>query len=125
DRAVGGRRRGARRGAGGAFRERRGAGDRARGAGAGGGLSGTGRAPRARCAALAARDGRVVAQVGDVPAPGWFAAPTVVADLPPDSPVVREEIFGPLLAVTRVRDMEAACEVVDSLPFALTGGLFS
>ena len=44
---------------------------------------------------------------------------------PRDSPVLREEIFGPLLAVERVRDVDAACDRVDELPFALTGGLFS
>ena len=49
----------------------------------------------------------------------------VVADLPADSAVLREEIFGPLLTVERVRDVEEACERVDALPFALTGGLFS
>ena len=51
--------------------------------------------------------------------------PTVVVGLPEDSPVNREEIFGPLLSVTAVRDVDAACDIVDSLPFALTGGLFS
>jgi RHH-type proline utilization regulon transcriptional repressor/proline dehydrogenase/delta 1-pyrroline-5-carboxylate dehydrogenase len=74
---------------------------------------------------IAAEQGTVVARVEDVPGEGWFCPPTVVADLPEDSPVVREEIFGPLLAVTRVKDMDAACDLVDSLPFALTGGLFS
>jgi RHH-type transcriptional regulator, proline utilization regulon repressor / proline dehydrogenase / delta 1-pyrroline-5-carboxylate dehydrogenase len=49
----------------------------------------------------------------------------VACELPDDSPVLREEIFGPLLAVSRVGSMEEACDVVDSLPFALTGGLFS
>ena len=47
------------------------------------------------------------------------------AELPADSRVLREEIFGPLLAVERVRDMEQACDLVDELPFALTGGLFT
>jgi RHH-type proline utilization regulon transcriptional repressor/proline dehydrogenase/delta 1-pyrroline-5-carboxylate dehydrogenase len=73
----------------------------------------------------AGRDGTIVASATDVPAEGWFCAPTVATDLPADSPVLREEVFGPLLAVTRVRDSEEACDVVDSLPFALTGGLFS
>jgi RHH-type proline utilization regulon transcriptional repressor/proline dehydrogenase/delta 1-pyrroline-5-carboxylate dehydrogenase len=60
-----------------------------------------------------------------VPAEGWFVPPTVVVGLADDAPVNREEIFGPLLSVTAVKDMEQACDVVDSLPFALTGGLFS
>jgi predicted delta-1-pyrroline-5-carboxylate dehydrogenase group 2 len=60
-----------------------------------------------------------------VPAEGWFCPPRLMADLPDDSPVLNEEIFGPLLAVTRVRDVEEACDIIDALPFALTGGLFS
>jgi RHH-type transcriptional regulator, proline utilization regulon repressor / proline dehydrogenase / delta 1-pyrroline-5-carboxylate dehydrogenase len=60
-----------------------------------------------------------------VPGEGWFCAPALVADLPEESPVLSDEIFGPLLAVTRVCDVDEACDIVDALPFALTGGLFS
>jgi RHH-type proline utilization regulon transcriptional repressor/proline dehydrogenase/delta 1-pyrroline-5-carboxylate dehydrogenase len=74
---------------------------------------------------LAAAEGRVVAQGPGGPERGWFCAPTVVADLRPGSPVLDQEIFGPLLAIERVRDVEHACDVVDGLPFALTGGLFA
>jgi RHH-type transcriptional regulator, proline utilization regulon repressor / proline dehydrogenase / delta 1-pyrroline-5-carboxylate dehydrogenase len=80
----------------------------------------------ARYVQLAGDTGRIVARA---PAPGgaagWFAAPTLAADLPDGSPVLEEEIFGPLLAVQRVRDAAHACDVVDSLSFALTGGLFT
>jgi RHH-type proline utilization regulon transcriptional repressor/proline dehydrogenase/delta 1-pyrroline-5-carboxylate dehydrogenase len=79
----------------------------------------------ARYGALARESGRIVAERAEgLPAGGWFVPPTVAADLPADSPVLREEIFGPLLAVERVRDVEHACDRVDELPFALTGGLF-
>jgi RHH-type transcriptional regulator, proline utilization regulon repressor / proline dehydrogenase / delta 1-pyrroline-5-carboxylate dehydrogenase len=73
-----------------------------------------------------ARDSGLIAaeQTTDVPNHGWFVAPTVAADLPPDSPVLNEEIFGPLLAVERVRNVDAALERVEELDFALTGGLF-
>ena len=60
-----------------------------------------------------------------MPDEGWFCPPTLVTDLPPDSAVLREEIFGPLLALERVRDIDAACAALESSPFALTGGLFS
>jgi RHH-type proline utilization regulon transcriptional repressor/proline dehydrogenase/delta 1-pyrroline-5-carboxylate dehydrogenase len=74
---------------------------------------------------LAANSGRIAARV-DAPADrGWFCAPTVAVDLPAGSPVLEEEIFGPLLAVERVRDVEHACDAIDELPFALTGGLFT
>jgi RHH-type proline utilization regulon transcriptional repressor/proline dehydrogenase/delta 1-pyrroline-5-carboxylate dehydrogenase len=69
--------------------------------------------------------GRLAAQAEQVPAGGWFATPTLAADLPADSPVLQEEIFGPLLAVERVASVAEACDRVDASPFGLTGGLFS
>ena len=69
--------------------------------------------------------GHVAAEAHPVPEQGWFAPPTLAVGLPESSPVNREEIFGPLLSVTRVRDVDEAVDVVDSMPFALTGGLFS
>jgi RHH-type proline utilization regulon transcriptional repressor/proline dehydrogenase/delta 1-pyrroline-5-carboxylate dehydrogenase len=79
----------------------------------------------ARYLADAARHGRIAARARSVPDDGWFAAPAVAADLPAGHPVLHEEIFGPLLAVERVRDVEEACDRVDASPFALTGGLFA
>ena len=77
-----------------------------------------------RYRALAADDGRVVAERRECASGhGWFVPPTVVADLPADSPVLHEEIFGPVLAVERVASVDAAMDRVDELPFALTGGL--
>jgi RHH-type proline utilization regulon transcriptional repressor/proline dehydrogenase/delta 1-pyrroline-5-carboxylate dehydrogenase len=81
----------------------------------------------ARYAEQAAAAGRVVARrdaVAGEARGGWFCPPTVVADVDPDAPVLREEVFGPLLTVERVRDVDEACDRVDALPFALTGGLF-
>jgi RHH-type transcriptional regulator, proline utilization regulon repressor / proline dehydrogenase / delta 1-pyrroline-5-carboxylate dehydrogenase len=78
-----------------------------------------------RYAEIAARDGRIAARVEPVPSRGWFCPPTVAVELPPGSPVLEEEIFGPLLAIERVRDVVEACDIVDGLSFALTGGLFA
>jgi RHH-type proline utilization regulon transcriptional repressor/proline dehydrogenase/delta 1-pyrroline-5-carboxylate dehydrogenase len=78
-----------------------------------------------RYAELAGSQGRIVARVEPVPERGWFCPPTVAVDLPRDSAVLNEEIFGPLLAIDRVAGVEEACDVVDGLPYALTGGLFA
>jgi RHH-type transcriptional regulator, proline utilization regulon repressor / proline dehydrogenase / delta 1-pyrroline-5-carboxylate dehydrogenase len=75
--------------------------------------------------AAAESSGRIAGRASRVPDEGWFCAPTVATDLPDDSPVLSEEIFGPLVAVEEVESVEAACDRVESLPFALTGGLFS
>jgi RHH-type proline utilization regulon transcriptional repressor/proline dehydrogenase/delta 1-pyrroline-5-carboxylate dehydrogenase len=79
----------------------------------------------ARYAAEAEARGRIAARAASVPEHGFFATPTLATDLPEDSPVLEEEIFGPLLAVERVRSVEEACDRVDASPFGLTGGLFS
>jgi RHH-type proline utilization regulon transcriptional repressor/proline dehydrogenase/delta 1-pyrroline-5-carboxylate dehydrogenase len=78
-----------------------------------------------RFAGIAEAEGRIVARRDGVPDEGWFCPPLLVTDLPPESPVLSEEIFGPLLAVERVVSVERACDLVDELPFALTGGLFA
>jgi len=77
-----------------------------------------------RYAARAGAEGRLLGGE-DAPEGGWFCPPRVACELDGDSPVLREEIFGPLLAVSPVASVERGCDVVDSLPFALTGGLFS
>ena len=75
-----------------------------------------------------AREGRVCAQV-ELPTraarAGFFVEPTLLSELRADSPLLREEVFGPVLTVEAVRDVASACEVVDGLRFGLTGGLFS
>ena len=73
----------------------------------------------------AARSGRIVARVEQIPDGGWFCAPTVATDLPAGSSVIEQEIFGPVLAVERVAGVEEACDRVEASPFALTGGLFA
>jgi RHH-type transcriptional regulator, proline utilization regulon repressor / proline dehydrogenase / delta 1-pyrroline-5-carboxylate dehydrogenase len=79
-----------------------------------------------RYAEIAAGDGTIVAQSErEIPANGWFCNPTLVTDIPTDSAVLKEEIFGPLLALERVKSIAAACDSLDRSPFALTGGLFS
>jgi RHH-type proline utilization regulon transcriptional repressor/proline dehydrogenase/delta 1-pyrroline-5-carboxylate dehydrogenase len=76
-------------------------------------------------AEAAEREGNLVSGGSEPPGEGWFCRPKLATELPPESSVLREEIFGPLLALDRVRDMAAACDAVDRSPFALTGGVFS
>ena len=78
-----------------------------------------------RYAAQAADSGRLLVEVAEMPQGGWYVAPRVAADVDPSAPVLREEVFGPLLTVERVTGIEQAFEVVESLPFALTGGIYS
>jgi RHH-type proline utilization regulon transcriptional repressor/proline dehydrogenase/delta 1-pyrroline-5-carboxylate dehydrogenase len=56
---------------------------------------------------------------------GFYVPPTIFSSLPADSPIVTEEIFGPVLSLEAVADIATACDLVDASPFGLTGGLFS
>jgi len=56
---------------------------------------------------LAARDGRLVTRSQGVPDAGWFAPPAVATDLPADSALLREEVFGPVLTVETVPDRKS------------------
>jgi predicted delta-1-pyrroline-5-carboxylate dehydrogenase group 2 len=73
----------------------------------------------------AAREGILRARPEAVPAGGWFVPPALAMDLPADSVVLADEVFGPLLSVEHVPSIEAACDIVDGLGYALTGGLHS
>jgi len=72
-----------------------------------------------------AREGRVVAGSATLPPEGWFCSPTVLAELPADSALLREEIFGPVLTLEAVPSVSAACERIEPSAYALTAGLFS
>jgi succinate-semialdehyde dehydrogenase/glutarate-semialdehyde dehydrogenase len=51
--------------------------------------------------------------------PGNYFAPTVLVDAPEDSPAYREELFGPVAVLMRVRGIEAAIRLANDTPFGL------
>jgi len=68
--------------------------------------------------------GRIVAGGGrpDIEG-GFYFQPTVIADLPADSRVIREEIFGPVLTVQRFTSEDEAVALANSTPYGLAAGL--
>jgi RHH-type proline utilization regulon transcriptional repressor/proline dehydrogenase/delta 1-pyrroline-5-carboxylate dehydrogenase len=61
----------------------------------------------------------------DFPAEGYFVPPTIFTDVKPTMRLSCEEIFGPVLSVIRVRDLDEAIRVANDTDYALTGGFFS
>ena len=69
--------------------------------------------------------GRTVLRRDELPGTGYFVGPTIVDDAVPGSPLVTEEIFGPVAAVMAARDFEHALELANQTDFALTAGIMS
>ena len=61
----------------------------------------------------------------DFPAEGFFVPPTIFTDVKPTMRLSCEEIFGPVLSVIRVRDLDEAIRVANNTDYALTAGFFS
>ena len=62
---------------------------------------------------------------GTPPSDGHFMPPTVFSDVDPNSERAQAELFGPVLAVIRARDLSHALQIANGTDYALTGGLYS
>jgi RHH-type proline utilization regulon transcriptional repressor/proline dehydrogenase/delta 1-pyrroline-5-carboxylate dehydrogenase len=56
---------------------------------------------------------------------GTYVPPTVFKDVAPEAFIAREEIFGPVVAILRARDLDQAFSIANGTDYALTAGLFS
>ncbi|MHC4416185.1 MAG: proline dehydrogenase family protein [Planctomycetota bacterium] len=54
-----------------------------------------------------------------------YIAPHIFSGIEPHHRLANEEIFGPVLSVTRVKDFDEALEVANGTEYKLTGGVFS
>jgi succinate-semialdehyde dehydrogenase/glutarate-semialdehyde dehydrogenase len=50
---------------------------------------------------------------------GWFYAPTVIIDIPPDAPAARDELFGPVASVFKARNLDDAINIANGTSFGL------
>lgn len=57
--------------------------------------------------------------------PGYFFAPTVLADVTPTMPAHREETFGPVAALMRARDAATAVAMANDTPFGLGAAIWT
>src|SRR5919202_2113246 len=56
---------------------------------------------------------------------GYFVRPTVFDRVTPDMRIAREEIFGPVLSVLRVKDFDEAMQVANDTDYGLSSSIFS
>jgi 1-pyrroline-5-carboxylate dehydrogenase len=71
------------------------------------------------------QEGKLVAGGGVASDDGYFLQPTVIADVDRNARIFQEEIFGPVLAVTKARDFDHALELANDTEYGLTGAVYS
>ena len=71
------------------------------------------------------REGQVLTGGKSAAGDGYFIEPTVIADVDRRARVFREEIFGPVLAVTKARNFDDALAMANDSEFGLTGAVYT
>ncbi|MER6523807.1 aldehyde dehydrogenase family protein [Streptomyces sp. NPDC001508] len=71
----------------------------------------------------AVADKAVLVRGGERIDPGFFYAPTLLAQVDPDSEIAQEEVFGPVLAVIPYDDEEDAVRIANNSRYGLSGAV--
>jgi 1-pyrroline-5-carboxylate dehydrogenase len=71
------------------------------------------------------QEGRLIAGGEAVESDGYFVRPTVIADIESKDRLFQEEIFGPVLAVSKARDFDHALELANDTEYGLTGAVYT
>lgn len=56
---------------------------------------------------------------------GYFIAPTIYKDVTPDMTIAKEEIFGPVIALFKVKDLDEAIELANDTEYGLSASMFT
>lgn len=58
-------------------------------------------------------------------APGWWIGPTIIDHLTTDMPAYRDEIFGPVFGIIRVRTLDEGIALENAHPYGNAAGIFT
>ena len=56
---------------------------------------------------------------------GHYVSPTLFLEEDPNSDLMHQEFFGPLLTLFKIRDFDHGLQIMNSVEYALTGGVFT
>jgi 1-pyrroline-5-carboxylate dehydrogenase len=71
------------------------------------------------------KEGRLIAGGEPAAGEGYFIKPTIIADIDSKARIFQEEIFGPVLAVTKAKNFDHALELANDSEYGLTGAVFT
>lgn len=70
-------------------------------------------------------EGKLVAGGTADDSTGYFVNPTVFVDVAPDARIMKEEIFGPVLAIAKAATFEEAIDIANNTEYGLTGAVIT
>jgi 1-pyrroline-5-carboxylate dehydrogenase len=70
------------------------------------------------------KEGTVVTGGGPAEGDGFFIQPTIIRDVPRTARIAKEEIFGPVLAVLKAKDLDDAIQIANDSEYGLTGSAY-
>jgi len=74
---------------------------------------------------VGAKEGKLIIGGKSDKSTGYFVEPTIYIDVDPKARLMQEEIFGPILAVCKVKDFDEAIKVANNTEYGLTGAVIS
>ncbi len=70
-------------------------------------------------------DGKILIADLEKPKDGYYVSPMIIEDLDPKSIIIKEEIFGPILALIKAEDLNDALRIANGTDYGLTGAFLS
>jgi len=71
------------------------------------------------------KEGRLIVGGSGDDSKGYFVNPTVIADLEPNSRIMQEEIFGPVVGLAKAKDFDEAIDMANNTEYGLTGAVIT
>ncbi|WP_213424143.1 L-glutamate gamma-semialdehyde dehydrogenase [Bhargavaea massiliensis] len=71
------------------------------------------------------QEGRLVLGGTGDDSKGYFVNPTIFADVDPEARIMKEEIFGPVVAFAKAKDFDEAIDIANNTDYGLTGAVIS
>ena len=56
---------------------------------------------------------------------GYFVGPTIIDEVRPEMAIAQEEVFGPVLALMRAKELGEALELMEGVPYGNAGSIFT
>jgi succinate-semialdehyde dehydrogenase / glutarate-semialdehyde dehydrogenase len=79
----------------------------------------------AQVQASVAKGARVLTGGKKLEREGYYYAPTVIVDIPPDAPAAHDELFGPVASVFKARDLTDAIRIANGTGFGLGASVWT